>query len=101
MWEEIVHLGVSCILPGDERGTNSMVAFARSDFYFPLAPGAAGLAFRTPCSARRSSSDSLTFLSSADHQMLQVMQPVRRVPRLSISMSGCLHSWQVPVTTLG
>ena len=45
--------------------------------------------------APRSSSDRRTFLSSADHQMLQVMQPVRRLLRLSISTSGCLHSRQV------
>jgi hypothetical protein len=30
---------------------------------------------RSPWSARRSSSDGLTFLPSADHQMLHVMQP--------------------------
>jgi hypothetical protein len=50
------------------------------------------LHFCSACSAARSSSDSPTFLSSADNQMLQVMQPLRRVPRLSISMSGCSHS---------
>jgi len=43
-------------------------------------------------SARRSSSDSRfhSFLSTVD-QRLHVKQPFRRSPRLSISISGCLH----------
>lgn len=47
------------------------------------------------CSACKSSSDSGTFSLLADHQMLQVIQPVRCTPLLSISTSGCLHSVQV------
>ena len=42
-----------------------------------------------------------SFLSSADHQMLHVMQPARRSPRLSISTRGCLHSRQWPVIAGG
>ena len=47
---------------------------------------------RIACSARKSCSESLTFLSSADHQMLHVKHPVRCLPRSSISTRGCLHS---------
>ena len=72
-------------------GQAALLLSARRPRYFP----------RRACSAAKSSSDSLTFLSSADHQMLHVMQPERRWPRLSISTSGCLHSRQVTASSSG
>jgi hypothetical protein len=45
---------------------------------------------------RKICTDSLTALPSLSHHRLQLRQPTRCSPRLSITMSGRLHSWQVP-----
>jgi hypothetical protein len=40
----------------------------------------------------RSSSDNRTLAPKSDHQILQFIQPHSRLPRLSISVSCCLHA---------
>ena len=53
--------------------------------------------FTEPSSAARCFSDSLTFISSADHRISRVRQPLRmRARGLDARISRRLHSWQLP-----